>query len=54
MSSGNVHDPQFREAKPSQGNPAAPVANLFRLDGRTIVGTFHRSHLSLRVKMDAL
>ncbi|PYH36231.1 oxidoreductase [Aspergillus neoniger CBS 115656] len=35
----NVHSPEFREAKPSQGDPARPVADLFRLDNRTIIIT---------------
>lgn len=33
----NVHGLEFREAKPSQGDPARPVADLFRLDNRTII-----------------
>ncbi|GCB23719.1 D-arabinitol 2-dehydrogenase [Aspergillus awamori] len=33
----NVHGLEFREAKPSQGDPARPVAGLFRLDNRTII-----------------
>lgn len=33
----NVHGLEFREAKPSQGDPARPVADLFRLDDRTII-----------------
>ncbi|KAJ5601242.1 hypothetical protein N7510_010776 [Penicillium lagena] len=46
----NVHDPKFREAKPPQGSPSIAVADLFRLDGRTIVGTYNlclQSGLSL-------
>ncbi|KAI6084256.1 oxidoreductase [Hypoxylon rubiginosum] len=39
MSSSNVHGPEFRETKKYQGNPSAPVADLFRLDGRTIIVT---------------
>ncbi|KAI3062386.1 hypothetical protein CBS147343_8738 [Aspergillus niger] len=35
----NVHGLEFREAKPSQGDPARPVADLFRLDNRTIIIT---------------
>ncbi|GAT25827.1 short-chain dehydrogenase [Aspergillus luchuensis] len=35
----NVHGLEFREAKPSQGDPARPVADLFRLDDRTIIIT---------------
>lgn len=38
MKEENVHDPKFREAKPPQGDPTAPVERLFRLDSRTIVG----------------
>jgi hypothetical protein len=38
MESVNVHDPKYREAKTSQGSASTPVANLFRLDDRTIVG----------------
>lgn len=34
----NVHALKFRETKQSQGRPSAPVADLFRLDERTIVG----------------
>ncbi|KAJ5741467.1 short-chain dehydrogenase [Penicillium manginii] len=36
-SEGNVHGLQYREAKPSQGNPSQPVSELFRLDNRTII-----------------
>lgn len=36
-SDGNVHAPQYREAKPSQGDPSLPVSQLFRLDNRTII-----------------
>lgn len=39
MKEENVHALKYREAKPPQGDPAAPVERLFRLDGRTIVGT---------------
>ncbi|KAI1343299.1 oxidoreductase [Xylariaceae sp. FL0016] len=39
MSDVNVHGPQYRERKKPQGNPPASVADLFRLDGRTIVVT---------------
>lgn len=35
----NVHGPEFREAKPSQGHPSRPVSELFRLDNRTIIIT---------------
>lgn len=38
MKDENVHGPQLRETKESQARPAAPVSDLFRLDGRTIVG----------------
>jgi hypothetical protein len=34
----NVHEPQYREAKPSQGAPSATVTELFRLNNRTIIG----------------
>ncbi|KAI0025803.1 oxidoreductase [Xylariomycetidae sp. FL0641] len=39
MEGVNVHDSKYRETKAPQGNPSTPVANLFRLDGRTIVVT---------------
>ncbi|KAJ4315830.1 hypothetical protein N0V84_008164 [Fusarium piperis] len=39
MKEENVHDLKYREAKTPQGNPAAPLTQLFRLDGRTIVVT---------------
>ncbi|KAJ6044999.1 uncharacterized protein N7446_003200 [Penicillium canescens] len=35
----NVHDPRFREAKQPQGGASVAVADLFRLDGRTIIVT---------------
>ncbi|RAK95507.1 short-chain dehydrogenase [Aspergillus ibericus CBS 121593] len=35
----NVHGLEFREAKPSQGDPSRPVSELFRLDNRTIIIT---------------
>ncbi|OGE51891.1 hypothetical protein PENARI_c012G00007 [Penicillium arizonense] len=35
----NVHDPRFREAKQPQGGTSVAVADLFRLDGRTIIVT---------------
>lgn len=43
-SDGNVHALEHREAKPSQGDPARPVSDLFRLDNRTILSmkTTHR------------
>lgn len=34
----NVHDPRFREAKQPQGGASVAVADLFRLDKRTIIG----------------
>lgn len=40
MSGANVHDPKYREAKPPQGGPDVPLQELFRLDKRTIIGTF--------------
>lgn len=36
-SDGNVHALEYRETKPSQGDPARPVSDLFRLDNRTIL-----------------
>ncbi|KAJ5246847.1 short-chain dehydrogenase [Penicillium chermesinum] len=39
ISDGNVHAPEHRETKPSQGDPARPVSELFRLDHRTILIT---------------
>lgn len=36
-SDGNVHALEFREAKPSQGNPSRPVADLFRIDDQTVI-----------------
>ncbi|KAJ5640571.1 short-chain dehydrogenase [Penicillium herquei] len=38
-SDGNVHALECRETKPSQGDPAKPVADLFRLDNRSIIIT---------------
>ncbi|KAJ5218501.1 short-chain dehydrogenase [Penicillium cinerascens] len=38
-SDGNVHALEHREAKPSQGDPARPVSELFRLDNRTVIIT---------------
>ncbi|PYI06057.1 short-chain dehydrogenase, partial [Aspergillus sclerotiicarbonarius CBS 121057] len=38
-SDGNVHAVEFREAKPSQGDALRPVADLFRLDNRSIIIT---------------
>ncbi|KAJ6014592.1 short-chain dehydrogenase [Penicillium herquei] len=38
-SDGNVHALECRETKPSQGDPARPVADLFRLDNRSIIIT---------------
>ncbi|KAJ5706981.1 short-chain dehydrogenase [Penicillium malachiteum] len=38
-SDGNVHALQCRETKPTQGDPAKPVADLFRLDNRSIIIT---------------
>ncbi|CAG9994398.1 unnamed protein product [Clonostachys byssicola] len=39
MKEENVHALKYREAKAPQGDPASPVASLFRLDDRTIVVT---------------
>lgn len=39
MKEENVHDPKYREAKPAQGSASVPVADLFRLVERTVVGT---------------
>ncbi|ETS78615.1 hypothetical protein PFICI_10677 [Pestalotiopsis fici W106-1] len=39
MKEENVHASKFREAKPSQGNPSAPVSELFSLADRTIIIT---------------
>ncbi|KAJ5729956.1 uncharacterized protein N7483_004464 [Penicillium malachiteum] len=36
-SDGNVHALECRETKSSQGDPAKPVADLFRLDNRSII-----------------
>lgn len=33
----NVHGLEFREAKPSQGDPSRPVSELFRLDKRSVI-----------------
>jgi hypothetical protein len=38
MKEENVHAPKYREAKVPQGDAASPVGQLFRLDGRTIIG----------------
>ncbi|KAJ5291924.1 short-chain dehydrogenase [Penicillium angulare] len=38
-SEGNVHALQYREGKPSQGDPSRPVSELFRLDDHTVIIT---------------
>ncbi|KAL4914336.1 hypothetical protein BDW62DRAFT_220225 [Aspergillus aurantiobrunneus] len=45
---------QPRETKPSQGNPATTTANLFRLDGRSIVITGGIGFLGLTVAESVL
>ncbi|OJJ53440.1 hypothetical protein ASPSYDRAFT_162362 [Aspergillus sydowii CBS 593.65] len=45
---------QARETKPSQGNPAAPSASLFRLDGRSIIITGGIGFLGLTVAESVL
>lgn len=37
MAGRNVHDLEFREAKKPQAGASVPVADLFRLDNRTVV-----------------
>lgn len=37
---GNVHTIEFREAKPSQGDAARPVSELFSLEERTVIGEY--------------
>ncbi|KAI1763547.1 oxidoreductase [Hypoxylon sp. FL1150] len=54
MSSSNVHGPELRETKRYQGNPSAPVADLFRLDGRTIVVTGANGFLGTTVAASIL
>lgn len=39
MAGRNVHDLEFREAKKPQAGPSVPVADLFRLERRTVVST---------------
>lgn len=34
----NTADPQFREIKPRQGGAQVATPDLFRLDGRTVLG----------------
>lgn len=41
MKEENVHAAKYREVKASQGDPTAPVADLFRLDSRTVIGAFN-------------
>lgn len=44
MKDENVHALKFREVKESHANPSAPIADLFRLDGRTIIGMCASCH----------
>jgi hypothetical protein len=37
----NVHDPKFREAKPPQAGSDVAIADVFRLDGRSILIKSH-------------
>ncbi|KAF9892416.1 hypothetical protein FE257_001524 [Aspergillus nanangensis] len=45
---------QARETKPSQGNPLTPTAELFRLDGRSIIITGGIGFLGLTVAQSVL
>ncbi|KAE8349944.1 hypothetical protein BDV28DRAFT_163277 [Aspergillus coremiiformis] len=53
-SDGNVHDPERRESKPSQGDPSRSVRDLFRLEGRTIVITGAHGFLGTTLAMAIL
>ncbi|KAI0005729.1 short-chain dehydrogenase [Xylariaceae sp. FL0662B] len=44
---GNVADPKFREVKERHGGPHVRTADLFRLDGRTIIVTGGAGFLGL-------
>ncbi|KAL2838634.1 hypothetical protein BJY01DRAFT_257982 [Aspergillus pseudoustus] len=51
----SVADPtQARETKPSQGNPSSPTADLFRLNGRSVVITGGIGFLGLTVAQSVL
>ncbi|KAI1504791.1 oxidoreductase [Biscogniauxia marginata] len=54
MEDANVHGPEFREAKKPQGSPSVKVADLFRLDGRTIVVTGASGFLGTTVAASVL
>ncbi|OAA63406.1 oxidoreductase, short chain dehydrogenase/reductase family [Niveomyces insectorum RCEF 264] len=45
----NVHNPEFRETKPVQGHPTAPVTELFKLNDRTIIVTGASGFLGIHV-----
>ncbi|EXJ77300.1 hypothetical protein A1O3_10458 [Capronia epimyces CBS 606.96] len=44
----NTADPSFREAKERQGGPQVSTADLFRLDGRTIIITGGAGYLGIQ------
>ncbi|KAJ5096873.1 hypothetical protein N7456_007594 [Penicillium angulare] len=48
-SEGNVHALQYREAKPSQGDPSRPVSELFRLDDLTGATGFLGTTLAIAI-----
>ncbi|KAL3489934.1 hypothetical protein BJX62DRAFT_238576 [Aspergillus germanicus] len=54
MASSIADSTQVRETKPSQGNPSGPTADLFRLDGRSVIITGGIGFLGLTVAQSVL
>ncbi|KAI0171225.1 oxidoreductase [Pestalotiopsis sp. NC0098] len=54
MKDENVHALKFREVKESHANPSAPIADLFRLDGRTVIVTGASGFLGTTVAASVL
>ncbi|KAK2772655.1 short chain dehydrogenase reductase family [Colletotrichum kahawae] len=50
----NTADPSFREVKARQGGPTTRAADLFRLDGRTIIITGGAGYLGVEVAQAVL
>ncbi|OHF04027.1 D-arabinitol 2-dehydrogenase [Colletotrichum orchidophilum] len=50
----NTADPSFREVKARQGGPTTRTADLFRLDGRTIIITGGAGYLGIEVAQAVL
>ncbi|KAF9875369.1 short chain dehydrogenase reductase family [Colletotrichum karsti] len=50
----NTADPSFREVKARQGGPSTRAADLFRLDGRTIIITGGAGYLGVEVAQAVL